>query len=140
VGLAFASYVGQSVFPIGCHIPDQVRTLLAAVVISFLTFLNCYDVRSTVRLQNIFMVAKIAPLVFIILAGFLTLGFGDGDNFQNISFENTNYNPGVMSLALYICFYSYQGWQLIYSVTEELKDPNKYILDKNRCFLNYSNI
>ena len=35
----------------------------------FLTFINCYDVKLTTRLQNIFMFAKIAALVVIIIAG-----------------------------------------------------------------------
>lgn len=38
-------------------------------ILGLLTFVNCYDVKETTRLQNFFMFAKIAALVLIILAG-----------------------------------------------------------------------
>jgi L-type amino acid transporter 5 len=44
--------------------------------IGFLTFINCYDVKETTKMQNIFMFAKIAALVIIILAGLTWLFLG----------------------------------------------------------------
>jgi amino acid transporter len=117
--------VSQAFFPIGCAIPEEARTLLAATAICFVTFLNCYDVRGTAKLQNIFLFAKITPLVFIILAGVLTLSFGNFENVSNITFEGTTTSPGNVSFALYYGSFAYAGWQALYSVTEELKNPSK---------------
>ena len=118
--------MSQAFFPIGCVLPNVVLGLIATVAITFLTFINCYDVRGTVKLQNIFLFSKITPLVFIILAGIVTLAFGNYDNVIHINFENSKLNLGDISFALYYGFFSYAGWQVLYSVTEELKNPNRY--------------
>lgn len=37
--------------------------------LGFLTFINSYDVKSTTKMQNVFMFTKIAALVIIIIVG-----------------------------------------------------------------------
>lgn len=41
-----------------------------------LTFINCYDVKSTTKMQNIFMFTKIAALVIVIVIGVTWMGMG----------------------------------------------------------------
>ncbi|XP_058809097.1 Y+L amino acid transporter 2 [Phymastichus coffea] len=121
MGLTFAQYVLQPFFT-NCNIPDEAIRLLAAVTICFLTFINCYDVKETSKMQNIFMFAKVGALVIIILAGLTWLFMGNTENFQN-AFENTNATPGKVAVAFYSGIFSYSGWNYLNFMTEELKNP-----------------
>lgn len=42
----------------------------------FLTFINCYDVKFTTKLQNVFMFTKIAALVLVIIVGVVYMSSG----------------------------------------------------------------
>ncbi|KAL0271841.1 UNVERIFIED_CONTAM: hypothetical protein PYX00_008808 [Menopon gallinae] len=121
MGLTFASYVITPFFP-GCPIPDAASRLLAAAAICFLSFLNCYDVRLTTRLQNVFMFAKIGALVIIILAGFLQLVLGNAQNLEN-AWQGTVTDPGRVAVAFYSGIFCYSGWNYLNFMTEELKNP-----------------
>lgn len=45
-------------------------------VTGFLTFINCYDVKFTTKLQNMFMFTKIAALLIVIIAGVAYMSLG----------------------------------------------------------------
>lgn len=46
------------------------------IVAGFLTFINCYDVKFTTKLQNLFMFTKIAALVIVIIVGVVYMSYG----------------------------------------------------------------
>ena len=46
------------------------------LITGFLTFLNCWNVRVTTKLQDFFMVTKIGALLVVILAGLVWLCMG----------------------------------------------------------------
>ncbi|XP_063989482.1 large neutral amino acids transporter small subunit 1 [Diachasmimorpha longicaudata] len=121
MALTFAKYVLQPFF-IGCSIPDGSVRLIAALTICLLTFINCYDVKETSKMQNMFMFAKIAALVLIILAGLGWLILGRVENFHD-SFKDTTSDPGRIAVAFYSGIFSYSGWNYLNFMTEELKDP-----------------
>ncbi|XP_015584755.1 Y+L amino acid transporter 2 [Cephus cinctus] len=121
MGLTFAQYVLQPFFP-NCPIPDAGVRLIAALTICLLTFVNCYDVKETSKMQNVFMFAKIAALVIIIIAGLTWLMMGHAENFEN-AFEGTTTDPGKIAVAFYSGIFSYSGWNYLNFMTEELKDP-----------------
>lgn len=75
MGLTFSNYVLQPLFD-DCHVPVEAAQLLAAATICFLTFINCYDVKFTTKLQNLFMFTKIAALVIVILVGVYHMSLG----------------------------------------------------------------
>lgn len=100
MGLTFAQYVLQPFFS-NCTIPVDGIRLLAAVtickiftlyikfglyikynivlsifIIGLLTFANCYDVKETSKMQNVFMFAKIGALIIIIIAGLVWIMLG----------------------------------------------------------------
>jgi len=102
----------------------QVVQLLAAVTICFLTFLNCYDVKSTTKMQNVFMFTKIAALMLIVLIGVAWMFMGHLENFED-AFEDTQTDPGKLSIAFYSGIFSYAGWNYLNFMTEELRDPYK---------------
>lgn len=90
----------------------------------FLTFINCYDVKSTTKMQNLFMFTKIAALVIVIIIGVTWMGMGHTENFEN-AFANTETDPGKLSIAFYSGIFSYAGWNYLNFMTEELRDPYK---------------
>ncbi|KOX71791.1 Y+L amino acid transporter 2 [Melipona quadrifasciata] len=105
MGLTFAEYVLKPFFP-NCSIPDNSVRLLAAVTICLLTFANCYDVKETSKIQNVFIFAKV----------------GHTENFENV-FENTITDPSKIAVAFCSGIFSYSGWNYLNFMTEELKDP-----------------
>ncbi|XP_061935116.1 Y+L amino acid transporter 2 [Apis cerana] len=121
MGLTFAEYVLQPFFP-NCSIPDSSVRLLAAVTICLLTFINCYDVKDTSKMQNVFMFAKVGALLIIIITGLVWVMLGHTENFEN-AFENTITDPGKIAVAFYSGIFSYSGWNYLNFMTEELKDP-----------------
>lgn len=124
MGLTFASYVLQPFFPNECDIPEGALQLLAAVTICFLTFINSYDVKSTTKMQNVFMFCKIAATVLIIIAGIVYMCMGHVENFEK-PFEGSTTDIGKLSVAFYSGIFSYAGWNYLNFMTEELRDPYK---------------
>ncbi|XP_065337268.1 Y+L amino acid transporter 2 [Cloeon dipterum] len=121
MGLTFANYVIKPFFPI-CQCPDIAVRLVAGAAICFLTFINCYNVRLTTKLQDGFMFAKIAALVIIIIAGISYMLLG---NYQNFSqpWENSSTNVAQIATSFYSGIFSYAGWNYLNFMTEELKNP-----------------
>lgn len=76
MGLTVANYVLQPFFPGDCGVPTLAAQLIAATLICFLTFINCYDVKSVTKMQNVFMFTKISALVIVIIIGISWMGMG----------------------------------------------------------------
>ncbi|KAI5698333.1 hypothetical protein M8J75_005206 [Diaphorina citri] len=104
MGLTFANYVVKPFF----H--------------CLLTFINCYNVRATTRLQNVFMFAKIAALVVIIIMGIGFMAMYGSPQFED-PWKNTETNVGKIAVSFYAGIFSYSGWNYLNFMTEELKNP-----------------
>lgn len=122
--------------------------------LALLTAINCISVKLSTKVQDIFTFAKMFALLLIIATGiyFIIKGFknifcfeykknlfnnvyifkkniilGDSVNrqsFQNI-FEGTNTNMGEISLAFYSGLFTYQGWNYLNFIVEELQNPKR---------------
>uniref|UniRef100_T1J0Q3 Amino acid permease/ SLC12A domain-containing protein n=1 Tax=Strigamia maritima TaxID=126957 RepID=T1J0Q3_STRMM len=123
MALTFANYVIQPFFP-NCDTPETGVKLLAAAVICFLTFLNCYNVKWATKLQSVMLVFKIAALGIVIIAGLAKLGMGQTKHFDN-AFEGSTNDISLIGLSFYSGIYSFAGWNYLNFVTEELKSPYK---------------
>ncbi len=75
MSLTVAQYLVQPIFGEGDP-PSSAVSLLAAAFIAFLTWLNCYSMKITTRLQNMFMVTKILALVLVVLVGIYAFSQG----------------------------------------------------------------
>ena len=75
MALTVANYLIQPFFP-DCDIPESSKILLAASFICFLTWLNCYSIKVTTRLQGIFMFTKVAALIIVIIVGLVAFAQG----------------------------------------------------------------
>ncbi|XP_033725414.1 large neutral amino acids transporter small subunit 1-like [Pecten maximus] len=123
VALTFAYYVIEPLFP-DCEQPLIAVRLLAAVCILILMFVNCMSVRWATRVQDVFTYAKVLALVLIIVTGFVQLGRGEVENFQN-PWEHTQTDITKIALSFYSGLFAYNGWNYLNFVIEELKEPKK---------------
>ncbi|KAF2365080.1 Amino acid/polyamine transporter I [Trinorchestia longiramus] len=121
IALTFANYILQPFFA-GCSPPDTAVRLLAAVVICFLTWVNCTNVDWATKVQDIFTVAKIVALIIIIAAGIYWLATGHTENYKH-PFEGTLWEAGAIATAFYQGLFSFAGWNYLNFVVEELKNP-----------------
>ncbi len=65
-----------------------------------LTAVNCYNVRSVAKVQDVFTATKVLALVVVIVAGMAYLAMGRTYNLQNPT-ENTSNSPGIIKHALF---------------------------------------
>ncbi|XP_047472667.1 Y+L amino acid transporter 2-like [Penaeus chinensis] len=124
VALTFANYLLQPLFPDCEAVSDAATRLIAAALICFLSWINCVNVRWVAKVQNVFMVTKLLALVMIIVAGLYHLASGHVENFR-APLEGTKWQAAAIATAFYQSLFSYSGWENLYYVVEELKNPNK---------------
>ena len=82
MALTVSNYLIQPFFP-ECDVPDNAKILLSAVFIMFLTWLNCYSIKVTTKLQGVFMFTKVAALIIVIIVGMVAFGQGKLDIMRN---------------------------------------------------------
>ncbi|KAJ8675419.1 hypothetical protein QAD02_011205 [Eretmocerus hayati] len=121
--ITFARYILQAVWP-NCAPPYAAERLLAAVVICFLTAVNCRKVKWATTVQDIFTGTKVFALAVIIAAGLWYLCLGHTENFHNTT-SSSSWQLRHFALSMYSGLFSYSGWNYLTFVTEELKDPYK---------------
>ncbi|XP_064637356.1 Y+L amino acid transporter 2-like [Lineus longissimus] len=123
VSLTFAFYTVQNFFE-GYPVPQSATRLIAAVLILFLTFINCYNVKLVTRLQTFFMFGKLLALGLIIVMGIVQLCKGRTENFHDM-FQGTTHDPGQIALAIYAGMWAYSGWDMVNCLTEEIRNPSR---------------
>ncbi|XP_035024443.1 b(0,+)-type amino acid transporter 1 [Hippoglossus stenolepis] len=121
IALSFAQYVVAPFYP-DCPPPALLVKCMAAVAIVALATVNCLNVRFAMSLQVFFMVVKVLALAVIIIGGVVMLIRGNNESFKD-SFENTNVGINPIGIAFYQGLWSYDGWNNLNYVTEELKRP-----------------
>lgn len=121
MGLGFAQYV-VAPFYSDCPPPAVVVKCVAAATIVTLAIVNCMNVRLSMSVQVFFTVAKVLALTVIIIGGIVMLTQGHTANFED-SFKNTNVGINPIGIAFYQGLWSYDGWNNLNYVTEELKRP-----------------
>lgn len=121
IALGFAQYV-VAPFYLDCTPPVLLVKCVAAAAIIVVATVNCLNVRFSMSVQVFFMVTKVLTLAVIIIGGMVVLIRGHTENFED-SFENTNVGINPIGIALYQGLWSYDGWNNLNSVTEELKRP-----------------
>lgn len=121
LGLGFAQYA-VAPFYSDCAPPEVVVKCVAAVAIVSLTIVNCINVRLSMSVQVFLTVAKVLALAVIIAGGVVMLVQGHTANFED-SFKDTNVGINPIGIAFYQGLWSYDGWNNLNFVTEELKRP-----------------
>ena len=99
-------------------------TFYKLIISGLLTAVNCYNVKSSTLVQDVFTAAKVFALLIIIVTGFVWLGMGHTE-YLNDTMANTKYSLGYLSEAFYTGVFSYAGWNYLNFMTEELIEPEK---------------
>ena len=102
---------------------------LTILLIIFLTFINYRSISSSNRVQVIFTAAKVAALIFLVFAIFLS-GSGDPSHFvkQSSSVSISGFPLAVAFIAATSgAFAAYDGWGNLASVAGEIINPGKNI-------------
>ncbi|OAF71549.1 Inner membrane transport protein YbaT [Intoshia linei] len=123
IALTFSKYIVETIYH-DCTPPSHLVTIFSILVVCFIGAINSYSVKISTSLQKIFLFAKIFALIAIICLGIYSLSLGNVNNIQR-GFENSRYDFGSISLALYSGLFSFGGWTYLNYVTEELKEPKK---------------
>uniref|UniRef100_F6ZS22 Amino acid permease/ SLC12A domain-containing protein n=2 Tax=Ciona intestinalis TaxID=7719 RepID=F6ZS22_CIOIN len=129
--LTFARYAVEPFFE--CTTPPvQSVKLIAICLLLFITAINVLSVKSAVRMQIAFAWCKLAAISFIVVSAVIFCMKDSSvasENFRN-AFEGKSLK-GISFLTLSKAFYtvtwSYQGWNSLCHVTEEIKEPGKTI-------------
>ncbi|XP_058471082.1 b(0,+)-type amino acid transporter 1 isoform X2 [Solea solea] len=121
IALTCGEYIVAPFYP-GCTPPQVLVKCVTAAVILMLAIINCLSVRMATAIQVVTMVVKVLAMAVIILGGVVMLFQGNTQNFEN-SFEGTNLDANSIGLALYQGLWSYDGWNTLNYLTEELKHP-----------------
>uniref|UniRef100_A0A8C0GKX3 b(0,+)-type amino acid transporter 1 n=1 Tax=Chelonoidis abingdonii TaxID=106734 RepID=A0A8C0GKX3_CHEAB len=121
VSLSFAEYAVAPFYQ-GCSTPQIVVKCTAASCILLLAIINCLNVRLATAIMNIFTVAKVLVLLVIVIGGVVLLINGHTQSFQD-AFQNTTAGIGPVGVAFYQGLWSYDGWNNLNFVTEELRKP-----------------
>ena len=106
---------------------DTQIKIFAVVLIVGLTIFNCFGVKQGSRLQNISMIAKLLPLM-IILIGALIFGKQSPDlSLTPMTGETIGISQmlGTIGFAVVATLWAYEGWINLNIVTEEIKEPQK---------------
>uniref|UniRef100_A0A671XM89 B(0,+)-type amino acid transporter 1-like n=1 Tax=Sparus aurata TaxID=8175 RepID=A0A671XM89_SPAAU len=129
--LSVAEYVIAPFYP-DCHPPELVVKCAAAVAILVVTIVNVINVRVAIRIQVIFLVAKVLALTVIVIGGIVELVQSSSVIVENLKVENafkgTQYSLNNLGMAFYQGLWAYGGWYNLNYVYEELKRPEVNLL------------
>ncbi|XP_040204470.1 b(0,+)-type amino acid transporter 1-like isoform X1 [Rana temporaria] len=121
ISIGFSEYVVAAFYQ-DCPLPQVAVKCTAAACILVLSIINCLNVRLSASLMNFFTAAKLIALLIITVGGMVFLAKGNTQVFQN-AFENTAVGFGPVGVAFYQGLWSYDGWNNLNPVIEELKNP-----------------
>ncbi|XP_049597160.1 b(0,+)-type amino acid transporter 1 isoform X2 [Syngnathus scovelli] len=121
IALSFAEYAVAPFFP-DCPPPQLVVKCAAAGAIIVLALVNCLSSRLATIIQVVTLVVKVLALALIIVGGVVMLFEKGTGNFEN-AFEGTHLQVKSFGIAFYQGLWSYDGWNTLNYLTEELKHP-----------------
>lgn len=118
LAIGFATYL--SVFYPGMGNFETKGVAIGIIVL--LTAINILGVKSGGRVQNIFMIAKLVPILLIIVIGFT---MGTADNPMTMMPGEGKNLFSAFALCIIACLWAFEGWTSVCIVAEELKNPQK---------------
>jgi basic amino acid/polyamine antiporter, APA family len=107
--------------------PAATKTFLSVSVILIFTFIHYRGIKSGSIIQNILTILKVALIVFLLLAGFLS-GKGDISNFSSgggVSSGLAGWK--TIGLSLMWIMFAYSGWNASTYLGAEIKNPSKIL-------------
>ena len=107
--------------------PAATKTFLSISVILIFTFIHYRGIKSGALVQNILTILKVALIVFLLLAGFLS-GNGDIGNFSSGGGVSSGFAGWkTIGLSLMWIMFAYSGWNASTYLGAEIKNPSKIL-------------
>ena len=101
------------------------KTFLSVSVIIFFSFIHYRGIKTGAIVQNILTILKVALILFLLLAGFLS-GRGDISNFSSVSGVSSGLAGWkTIGLSLMWIMFAYSGWNASTYLGAEIKNPAK---------------
>ncbi|KAH8032338.1 hypothetical protein HPB51_024115 [Rhipicephalus microplus] len=126
-GLTFSSYALSVIYPT-CEAPYETTVLVALSFTSLAISVNCFSVKASARVQDIFSSIKCIILISVIITGAVFASTTTRNNFQGEGIFNKPESASRLVLAFYGALFSYGGWKQICLIAEEVTEPSKNIL------------
>ena len=123
VALTFSKYLCSTIF-LNCSPPEELITLVAALALTAVVFIQCYSTRFTIMTSNFFTATKLLGLLLIMgigLARVVTKGVPPSEKFLT----GTSSDLGDYVLGFYAAYWAYSGTNVAVNVVEEVKLPLK---------------
>lgn len=131
MAISIAEYL-TAPFYTDCQPPQLVVKSVAAGAILVVACINALNVRVAVRVQVVFLVAKVLALASIVIGSTVALVQDSSLFVENLgtknSFRGTELSLGTMGMAFYQALWSYAGWYNLNYVYEEIKRPQVTML------------
>ncbi|XP_078491664.1 b(0,+)-type amino acid transporter 1-like [Ciona intestinalis] len=129
--LTFARYATEPFF-VGSKPPEESVKLFAICLMLLITAVNILSVKCALRMQVAFATSKFLAIGVVVVSGIIYVIRDSSVAHQNFtsSFNSQALNGfSVLSLtgAFYQVMWSYDGWNSLCHVTEEVKNPGKTI-------------
>ena len=86
----------------------SIFTLLLLFAVLIVT-INCFSVKLSKAVQIFFTIAKLAIIAAIVIGGFVMMGQGYTENFNN-AFAGSTSSFSAIALGFYSGLWSYDGW------------------------------
>lgn len=110
-----------------CDPPRLLVKCVAATTILIVAIINILNVRFAVRVQVVFLVAKVLALTLIVIGSVVAVVQNSSVVVENLrtenSFKGSELSFGSIGMAFYQGLWSYSGWYNLNYVIEELKRP-----------------
>lgn len=121
-----------------CPPPQLLVKSVAAATILIVACINVLNVRVAVRVQVVFLVAKVLALAVIVVGSTVAIIQDSSLIVENLgthnAFRGSDLSISSMGMAFYQALWSYAGWYNLNYVYEELKRPEVNAFTENTSF------
>ncbi|KAI8647435.1 amino acid permease-domain-containing protein [Parasitella parasitica] len=131
IATVFAQYIMEMAYfnpddPNGeeVEMPDYAIKLVSIACIWVVVLFNAFARKAGAMVANVFTAAKLLALAMIIIIGWVWLGKGHTENFQN-AFTGSSTNALDYGTAMYMALFSYNGWNNLNYGIGEVKNPQR---------------
>jgi len=125
LALTTSTYIFDPLFQ-GCQGPDIPMRVIAIGIVFAVAFLNCTLVKYVTRVQTVLAITKFLALIGITIVGFVNI-FNGGTENLNKGFEGSTTDPGAVATAVFAGYFTYNGWQYLFALIEEVQNPEKVV-------------
>lgn len=123
ITLSLGTYAAKPFYE-NCDPPDSVVKIITICTMLLIAFINAWSVRVATTVQNVLTFSKLLAIAIIAGGGMYKLAIGNTEYISE-GFEDTVTDPSLVALAFYNGLWSFDGWNNLNFVTEELKNPTR---------------